>query len=370
VTGGDPASPCINICVLDPASGYCRGCWRTLDEITGWPTASSEEKRRILLILEGRRLTAARTPSLLSRALETLHVPGGSGDDELRRISMDGALTRPRPVARLVRGMPASDGAGVKLNRLIGTPQLPDVDPFLMLDEFRSDDANDYIAGFPDHPHRGFETVTYMIAGRMRHGDNKGHTGRLDAGSVQWMTAGRGIIHSEMPEQENGLMQGFQLWVNLPAKDKMTAPRYQEIAPAEIRVATLPGEVKVKVIAGTIAGHTGPINGIATDPVLLDLALPAGGSVALPLPRGHAAFLYSFEGEAAVAEAATRVAHGSIAVLGEGDGVLVSAPGGAVRVLLAAGRPLKEPIARYGPFVMNTPEQIGEAILDFQLGRF
>jgi quercetin 2,3-dioxygenase len=369
VSGGDPAAPCINICVLDPASGYCRGCWRTLDEITQWPTTSAEAKRRILSRLDARRLAAAQKPPLLSRASEALHVPGSSGD-RARRLSMDGAVTRPRPVARLVRGMPASDGAGVKLNRLIGTPQLPDVDPFLMLDEFRSDDAADYIAGFPDHPHRGFETVTYMIAGRMRHGDNKGHTGRLDAGSVQWMTAGRGIIHSEMPEQENGLMQGFQLWVNLPAKDKMTAPRYQEIPPTEIPVATLPGEVKVKVIAGTIAGHSGPINGIATDPVLLDLALAAGGSVALPLPRGHAAFLYSFEGEAAVGEAATRVAHGSIAVLGEGDGVLVSAPVGAARVLLAAGRPLKEPVARYGPFVMNTPEQIREAILDFQLGRF
>jgi quercetin 2,3-dioxygenase len=369
VSGGDPASPCINICVLDPASGYCRGCWRTLDEITQWPTAAIREKRRVLSLLGARRLAAAQKPSLLSRGSNTLHVPDSSGD-RARRTSMDGAVIRPRAVTRLVRGMPASDGAGVKLNRLIGTPQLADVDPFLMLDEFRSDDANDYIAGFPDHPHRGFETVTYMIAGRMRHGDNKGHTGRLDAGSVQWMTAGRGIIHSEMPEQENGLMQGFQLWVNLPAKDKMTAPRYQEIPPAEIPVATLPGEVKLKVIAGTIAGQSGPINGIATDPVLLDLALPAGGMVALPLPRGHAAFLYSFDGEVAVGEAATRVARGSIAVLGEGDGVLVSAPAGAARVLLAAGRPLKEPVARYGPFVMNTPDQIREAILDFQLGRF
>ena len=154
---------------------------------------------------------------------------------------MDGSAKILRPVARLARGMPTSDGAGVKLNRLIGTPQLDHVDPFLMLDEFRSDDADDYIAGFPEHPHRGFETVTYMLAGKMRHGDNKGHTGRLDAGSVQWMTAGRGIVHSEMPEQENGLMWGFQLWVNLPAKDKMTAPRYQEIPPAEIPTASLSG---------------------------------------------------------------------------------------------------------------------------------
>ncbi|HUC68255.1 MAG TPA: pirin family protein [Stellaceae bacterium] len=283
---------------------------------------------------------------------------------------MDGAMIRPRPVARLARGMPASDGAGVKLNRVIGTPQLADVDPFLMLDEFRSDDAADYIAGFPDHPHRGFETVTYMLAGRMRHGDNKGHTGRLDAGSVQWMTAGRGIVHSEMPEQENGLMQGFQLWVNLPAKDKMVAPRYQEIPPAEIPVAALPGGVSVKVIAGKVGDATGPIDGIATDPILLDLALPAGARVALPLPPGHNAFLYVFDGEAAIGEAGTRVPRGSIAVLGEGDSALVAAPAAATRVLLAAGRPLNEPVARYGPFVMNTADEIRQALLDFQLGRF
>ena len=283
---------------------------------------------------------------------------------------MDGGITRPRPVARLARGMPASDGAGVKLNRVIGTPQIDQVDPFLMLDEFRSDDAADYIAGFPDHPHRGFETVTYMLAGRMRHGDNKGHTGRLEAGSVQWMTAGRGIVHSEMPEQENGLMQGFQLWVNLPAKDKMTEPRYQEIPPQDIPVAALPGGVTAKVIAGTVGDTTGPIGGIATDPVLLDLALPAGATVSLPLPRGHNVFLYAFDGEAAVGEAGARLARGSIAVLGEGDGVLLTAPAGAARVLLAAGRPLNEPVARYGPFVMNTPDQLRQAILDYQSGRF
>jgi len=239
-----------------------------------------------------------------------------------------------------------------------------------MLDEFRSDDAADYIAGFPDHPHRGFETVTYMLAGRMRHGDNKGHTGRLEAGSVQWMTAGRGIVHSEMPEQENGLMQGFQLWVNLPAKDKMTEPRYQEIPPQDIPVAALPGGVTAKVIAGTVGDTAGPIGGIATDPVLLDLALPAGATVSLPLPRGHNVFLYAFEGEAAVGEAGARLARGSIAVLGEGDGVLLRAPAGSARVLLAAGRPLNEPVARYGPFVMNTPDQLRQAILDYQSGRF
>ncbi|HWG78377.1 MAG TPA: pirin-like C-terminal cupin domain-containing protein, partial [Stellaceae bacterium] len=191
----------------------------------------------------------------------------------------------------------------------------------------------------------------------------------LEAGSVQWMTAGRGIIHSEMPEQENGLMQGFQLWVNLPAKDKMTAPRYQEIPPKDIPLTTLDG-VAVKVIAGAVAGVNGPINGIATEPVLLDLALPASGRFALPLPQGHNVFLYPFEGDIAVGAAATPVARGSVAVLGAGDGVLITAPTGAARVLLAAGRPLNEPVARYGPFVMNTTQQLREAVADFERGRF
>jgi redox-sensitive bicupin YhaK (pirin superfamily) len=285
-------------------------------------------------------------------------------------VPMDGGMNRPRPVARMARGMPASDGAGVKLNRVIGTPQLPDVDPFLMLDEFRSDDAADYIAGFPDHPHRGFETVTYMLAGRMRHGDNKGHSGLLEAGSVQWMTAGRGIVHSEMPEQENGLMQGFQLWVNLPAKDKMIEPRYQEIPPRDIPIAALPGGAAVKVIAGAVGKTRGPVQGIATDPLLLDLAIPAGASLELPVRRGHNVFLYAFEGEAAIGEAATALPRGSIAVLGAGDSVRVAAANAAARLLLAAARPLNEPVARYGPFVMNTTEQLRQAIIDFQSGRF
>jgi quercetin 2,3-dioxygenase len=283
---------------------------------------------------------------------------------------MDGSTKSLRPVARIVRGTPTSDGAGVKLNRLIGTQSLDSVDPFLMLDEFRSDDANDYIAGFPEHPHRGFETVTYMLAGKMRHGDNKGHSGRLDAGSVQWMTAGRGIVHSEMPEQENGLMWGFQLWVNLPAKDKMTAPRYQEIPPAEIPTASLPGGVTAKVIAGEVGGVRGPIDGIATQPTMLDIALPAGGAVTLPLPATHAVFLYPFEGKIAVGEAPDAIGHGNLIVLGAGDAVRIAASGGAARVLLVAGRPLNEPVARYGPFVMNTPQEIRQAAMDYQAGRF
>ncbi len=272
-----------------------------------------------------------------------------------------------RPVAQLARGVAASDGAGVRLTRVIGTAALADIDPFLMLDEFRSDDAADYIAGFPDHPHRGFETVTYMLAGRMRHGDNKGHSGLLQAGSVQWMTAGRGIIHSEMPEQEEGLMWGFQLWVNLPAKDKMVPPRYQEIPPAEIPVVGQEGGVRVKVIAGRYGGAAGPIEGIATDPTLLDVALPAGGEFAIALPRDHNVFVYPFMGDMAVAGKA--VTRGTIAILGEGEGVGLRAEAGPARALLAAGRPLKEPVARYGPFVMNTPEQIRQAFLDYQSGR-
>jgi len=286
---------------------------------------------------------------------------------------MDGRTLSYRPVARLVRGVPVSDGAGVRLNRLIGTPRLEDVDPFLMLDEFRSDDAADYIAGFPDHPHRGFETVTYMLAGRMRHADNKGHEGRLDAGSVQWMTAGRGIIHSEMPEQENGLMWGFQLWVNLPARDKMTAPRYQEIPPAEIPIVELAGGVRVKVIAGAIGAVMGPINGIATDPTLLDIALPAGQRFVHALSASHSVFAYPFLGDVAIpgagTEPGTQVARGQIAVLGEGDAVALAAPATAARVLLAAGRPLRESVVRYGPFVMNSQQEIRQAVADYQLGR-
>ncbi|HUB97903.1 MAG TPA: pirin family protein [Stellaceae bacterium] len=283
---------------------------------------------------------------------------------------LDDTLTI-RPVAKVVRGMPASDGAGVKLHRVIGTPTVPDVDPFLLLDEFRSDEGADYAAGFPDHPHRGFETVTYVLAGRMRHGDNRGNSGLLTAGSVQWMTAGRGIVHSEMPEQENGLMWGFQLWVNLPAKDKMIAPRYQDIAPDRIPKAALAGGVRAKVLAGSFAGLTGPVEGIVTEPMLLDLALPAGASVAVPVPLRHSVFAYVFEGEVALGRPGKSVPRGSAAVLGPGETVALmggAAAGG--RVLLAAAKPLEEPVARYGPFVMSTDAEIRTAIADFRAGRF
>jgi redox-sensitive bicupin YhaK (pirin superfamily) len=273
-----------------------------------------------------------------------------------------------RRVVAVIRGTPTSDGAGVKLTRVIGTRALPDLDPFLMLDEFGSEKGADYIGGFPDHPHRGFETVTYMLDGRMRHGDNHGHSGLLVSGSVQWMTAGRGIVHSEMPEQEDGLMRGFQLWVNLPAKDKMCAPRYQEYAPEKIPVAQPAPGVTVKVIAGTVAGVTGPIGGIATDPTYLDIALEKGASFSHPLPKEHNAFAYVFEGSAMVG--IKEVEKSQLAVLSQGERFTVSADEGPARLILVAGRPLREPVVKYGPFVMNTPEEIHQAIADFQAGRF
>ncbi len=273
-----------------------------------------------------------------------------------------------RGVLKLVRGMPASDGAGVRLTRLIGTPNLPDLDPFLMLDEFRSDQPGDYLAGFPDHPHRGFETVTYMLAGRMRHRDNKGNVGLLRPGSVQWMTAGRGIVHSEMPEQENGLMWGFQLWVNLPARDKMTAPRYQDIEPEAIPSLRLGEGAEVKVVAGRLGELQGPVTAVATDPIYLDVTLAAGANALLPLPMEHAAFAYVYDGALRIAGQA--VNRGELAVLDRGAEVELGGGAEAARVLLVAGRPLNEPIAKYGPFVMNTRAEIEQAIRDFQAGRF
>jgi redox-sensitive bicupin YhaK (pirin superfamily) len=272
-----------------------------------------------------------------------------------------------RVVTKVVRGRAASDGAGVKLMRVIGGSALPDLDPFLILDEFRSDEAADYMAGFPDHPHRGFETVTYMLAGRMRHGDHKGNVGLLRPGSVQWMTAGRGIVHSEMPEQEDGLMWGFQLWVNLPAKDKMIEPRYQEFAPEEIPEATF-GGARVRVIAGRVGDVEGPVRAVATEPLYVDVALSPNSTLDLPVPAGHAAFAYVFEG--AVEIAGRPVQRGELAVLSDGAAVSLKANGEAGRLILLAGKPLREPVAKYGPFVMNTPQQIREAIADFSEGRF
>jgi len=278
--------------------------------------------------------------------------------------------TGTRQVAKLSQGQPTSDGAGVRLNRVIGNRTLSELDPFLLLDEFRSEDGADYIGGFPDHPHRGFETVTYMLAGRMRHRDNHGHSGLLGPGSVQWMTAGRGIVHSEMPEQEDGLMWGFQLWVNLPAKDKMTAPRYQEFDPAAVPMVELASGARIRVVAGRVAGAEGPVRGIATEPALVDIALPAGGAFSLDLPRAHHAFVYPFEGDASIGDPAVKVPRGTLAVLGQGERVVLGAGTAPARMLLAAAKPLNEPVARYGPFVMNAQEELLQAVADYQAGRF
>ncbi|MEM7157585.1 MAG: pirin family protein [Myxococcota bacterium] len=274
-----------------------------------------------------------------------------------------------RSIEKVAKAQNTSDGAGVRLMRSLGTPQVPQVDPFLMLDEFRSDDPNDYIAGFPAHPHRGFETVTYMLAGSMQHKDSVGNTGNLRAGSVQWMTAARGIIHSEMPKQEDGLMWGFQLWVNLPAKDKMGDPRYQDIDPSEIPQQALPEGGMVRVVAGQFGDQVGPVGGVATQPVMFDVELPAGGSLDVPIPVGHNGFAYVFGGTARLGDD-DEVPRGNLAVLGrEGDGLRVEAGDEGTRVLVVAGKPIDEPVARYGPFVMNTRAELERAFSDYRSGR-
>jgi quercetin 2,3-dioxygenase len=277
-----------------------------------------------------------------------------------------------REVVKQIRGVPTSDGAGVKLTRVIGQPALPDLDPFLLLDEFGTDNPGDYIAGFPAHPHRGFETVTYMLDGRMRHQDNHGHEGVLVAGAVQWMTAGRGIVHSEMPEQQQGRMRGFQLWLNLPAAAKMAEPAYQEFGPERIPLVSPAHGVHVKVIAGSVGPVTGPVVQPATDPTYLDIELAAQASFTHSLPQGHAAFVYVFEGELSVGSGATtaRLPQHTLAVLGDGVQVRLQSTGVAARAILVAGRPLHEPVARYGPFVMNTQPQLRQAFADYQNGRF
>jgi quercetin 2,3-dioxygenase len=274
---------------------------------------------------------------------------------------------KPRSIARKIRGMPAQDGAGVKLTRLIGTPALPDVDPFLMLDTFRSDNPNDYIAGFPEHPHRGFETVSYMIEGSIAHRDNHGGRGLVTDGGVQWMTAGRGVAHSEMPAQSGGRLFGFQLWINLPAKEKMRAPWYADIPANAIPSFEVHG-ARVKLIAGAWNGHKGSGPERATDPFLADVTIPANGAADVPLRDAHAGFVYVFEGEVRVDGQA--VQNGEIGVLSEGGALEVRASTNGVRLLVIAGKPLREPIAKYGPFVMNTADEIRTAIRDYQAGRF
>jgi redox-sensitive bicupin YhaK (pirin superfamily) len=275
-----------------------------------------------------------------------------------------------RQVERMVRGEAMEEGAGVRIARLVGTSRLQMLDPFLMLDHFDSADAADYLAGFPDHPHRGFETVTYMLEGRMRHADNKGHSGVIETGGVQWMRAGRGIVHSEMPEQTQGRMRGFQLWVNLPARLKMTSPGYQEFPAARMGRETRDGGAEVIVVAGRTSGGTvGPVAAPHVDALYLDIVLQPGGRFEEPVPESHSAMLVVYEGHVVVGDGAAIEAI-SVAALGAGDRVgAVAGPAGA-RCLLIAGRPIGEPVAWGGPFVMNTRAEVMQAFADYQAGRF
>jgi redox-sensitive bicupin YhaK (pirin superfamily) len=254
--------------------------------------------------------------------------------------------------------------------RVIGQPALPDLDPFLLFDEFGSDDPKAYLAGFPDHPHRGFETVTYMLAGKMRHFDSKGNEGLLGPGSVQWMTAGRGIIHSEMPMQENGLMRGFQLWINLPAKDKMCEPRYQDIAPDAIPELSLAEGVTAKILVGTLNGVSSPVNTGATEAFYFDLDFSALGKAVIPVPTQHRIFAYVYEGEIFLGPELHPLARRKIGIFSEGGELRLEAGRDGAKVIVIGGKPLDEPVAKHGPFVMNTQAEIRQAFADFQAGRF
>jgi len=283
---------------------------------------------------------------------------------------MSATVTQARPVERLIAGQPTSDGAGVKLTRVLTNQLQRRLDPFLMLDAFGSDKADDYIAGFPDHPHRGFETITYMLEGRMRHRDSAGNEGLLGPGGVQWMTAGRGVIHSELPEQQEGRMEGFQLWLNLAGKDKMRAPWYRDIPTAEIPELRTDEGVSVRVIAGESHGLAGAVQREHTEPLYLDLHLPAGARFEQALPATHNAFVYVYRGSLKIGEAnvpAQRMA--ILANTAGSDGIALQAGEEPTRAILIAGRPLNEPIAQYGPFVMNTQAELMQAVRDFQEGR-
>ncbi len=284
--------------------------------------------------------------------------------------TMTTTIERSRGVERLIQGQFVMDGAGVKINRVLTGSLQRRLDPFLMLDAFGSDKAGDYIAGFPEHPHRGFETVTYMLSGRMRHRDSAGNEGLVTNGGVQWMTAGRGVIHSEMPEQDEGLMEGFQLWLNLPAKDKMQDPWYRDIPAGEVPRFTNDDGVTVQVIAGESHGVQGAVQRAHTRPLYLDIAIPAGATFEQPIPQGHNAFIYVYRGDAVVE--GKGVGKTRMAVLDNAagaDGVRIKALE-PTRLILLAGRPLNEPIAQHGPFVMNTTEELYQAFDDFRAGRF
>jgi hypothetical protein len=282
--------------------------------------------------------------------------------------------SQPRLVSEIIEPQTVIEGAGVRLRRSIATRTLDYVDPFLLFDHFASDNPDDYIKGFPMHPHRGIETVTYMLAGAVRHQDSIGNEGTIQAGDVQWMTAGGGIMHEEMPEARDGLMAGFQLWVNLPSELKMTQPRYQEIPSASIPEIEHEDGVRIRVIAGAVNSVSGPVTEIAADPTYLDISIPLGGSIIQPVEQGHSAFAYVFEGEGTFGVTSEgigeTVSHPKLIVLGDGDFVEVHAAWSPVRFLLVSGKPLHEPIARYGPFVMNTQEEIIQALQDLRNGTF
>jgi quercetin 2,3-dioxygenase len=279
-------------------------------------------------------------------------------------------VRKARSVERVINGQFVTDGAGVKINRVLTQTLQRRLDPFLMLDAFGSDKPGDYIAGFPEHPHRGFETVSYMISGSMRHKDSAGNEGLITDGGVQWMTAGRGVAHSEMPEQTDGLMEGFQLWLNLAAKDKMMAPWYRDIPAAEIPRFSTEGGATVQVIAGSSHGVDGAVQRDVTEPLYLDVTLPAGAQFEQAIPPGHNAFVYVFRGHVLVDEQCVPVQR--MAILAnepDADGVRMLADKDS-RLILIAGKPLNEPIAQYGPFVMNTQEQLFQAVDDYRNGRF
>jgi len=279
-----------------------------------------------------------------------------------------------RQISRIISGQATADGAGVRLRRYIGSAELDHIDPFLLLDFFESDDPDDYIAGFPPHPHRGFETVTYLLAGKVRHEDSAGHGGVIESGGIQWMTAGRGIIHSEMPEQEHGRLAGFQLWVNLPATDKMCPPAYHEYSASQIPTEIRDNGSKLRVITGATSTRTiGPVRGVATDPIYLDVTLPPESTLTEPMPEGHTIFIFVIDGELKLSDdehTSLWLSAKQLGTLSDGTVVCVTASDAGARFLLVAARPLAEPIARYGPFVMNTPHEIEQAITDYNAGRF
>jgi redox-sensitive bicupin YhaK (pirin superfamily) len=284
---------------------------------------------------------------------------------------MSHAKIKTRELLSTTAGQPASDGAGVKLTRIIGTQALNVLDPFLLLDAFESDQPDDYIGGFPSHPHRGFETVTYLLAGRMRHKDSAGNEGVIEPGGVQWMTAGKGIVHSEMPEQEDGLLMGFQLWVNLPAAAKMSNPAYQEFPPAGVPLEQRANGTAVRVISGTTGeGTRGPVENSHVNPTYMDVTLPAGQSFEQKVGTGDNAFIFVISGELRVGNTRKPLGQRILGILGDGDHVTVTAVDEPARFLLVAGQPLNEPIARGGPFVMNTRQEVQQAFMDFQTGRF